>query len=174
MRTIAANSEFRERKTISRALHLEDIDGARSHFSKRIDLINQFRNEFGGHLDQKAISSGLTLLAAGTAGSISRERISIGNFILQHHYATTILQASVLNKLKPGIDLDQETDAVIHIIAKSINHTQRQLRLWFMASFGDGSGRSATTADSRNGTPKIFTPFNHDCSAEAAELVPVL
>jgi hypothetical protein len=106
-------------------LYLQDIDDAHSYFSKKIDLINQFRNEFGGHLDQRAISRALAILVVGTPGTISREKTSIGNFILQNHYAAPILQAAVLSKLKPGIDLDQEMDAVLHIIAESINHTQK-------------------------------------------------
>jgi hypothetical protein len=125
VKAIAANSEFRERKVTSRALYLQDVDDAHSYFSKKINLVNQFRNEFGGHLDQRAISRALAMLVVGTPGTISREKTSIGNFILQNHYAAPILQAAVLSKLKPGIDLGQEMDAVLHIIAESINHTQK-------------------------------------------------
>jgi hypothetical protein len=125
VKAIAANSEFRERKVTSRALYLQDVDDANKYFSKKIDLINQFRNEFGGHLDQRAISRALAILAAGTPGTIGREKTSIGNFILQNHYAAPILQAAVLSKLRPGIDLDQELDAVLRIIAEAINYTQK-------------------------------------------------
>lgn len=125
VKAIAANSEFRERKVNSRASYLQDVDDANSYFSKKIDLINQFRNEFGGHLDQKAIKRALGILALGTPGTISREKTSIDNFILQNRYAAPILSAAVLSRLKPGIDLDQEMDAVFHIIAESIDHTQK-------------------------------------------------
>jgi len=64
-------------------------------------------------------------LAVGTPGTISREKTSIGNFTLQNHYAASILQAAVLTKLKPGIDLNQEMNAVLYIIAEAVNHTQK-------------------------------------------------
>jgi hypothetical protein len=125
VKAIAANSEFREQKVSSRALYLQDVDEANSYFSKKIDLINQFRNEVGGHLDQTAIARALAILAVGTPGTISREKTSIGNFTLQNHYAAPILQAAVLTKLKPGIDLNQEMNAVLYIIAEAINYTQK-------------------------------------------------
>jgi len=45
VKAIAANSEFREQKVSSRALYLRDVDEANSYFSKKIDLINQFRTK---------------------------------------------------------------------------------------------------------------------------------
>lgn len=48
---VAANAGFRSRIAELQRKHIQHVDDANSFFSKNIQLINRFRNEFGAHLN---------------------------------------------------------------------------------------------------------------------------
>jgi hypothetical protein len=121
---ISRDREFRQHKTDSRIANLQHVSEAREFFLENTKTIKGFRDEFGGHLDTKAVARATSFLDVDTPGLIAFEEPRIGNFVLQNHFAATILQAAVLSKLKPGIDFTTELNSVLLVVAKSVNHVQ--------------------------------------------------
>jgi hypothetical protein len=125
VKSVAANPEFRSRIAALQGKHIKHVNDANSYFSRNIGLINRFRNEFGAHLDKAAAARATALLGPGTFGKVAFADQKNNNFVLQNHFAATILEAAVLSKLDPGVDLAKEYQAVLKVIADSIRHTQR-------------------------------------------------
>jgi hypothetical protein len=122
---VAASAEFRSRKAELQRKHSEHVDEANKYFSKNIGLIPRFRNEFGAHLDKTAAARATSLLGIGTFGKVAFADQKNNNFVLQNHFAATILETAILSTLEPGIDLAEEYQAVLKVIADSVLHTQR-------------------------------------------------
>lgn len=125
IKAIAADAGFRERKHFLRTGHLQEIHDANSYFSKNVGLINQYRNEFGAHLDQQATQRAIGSLQPGIRTKVSFADTTKSNSVLQVHFAEPLLEAAILTKLSPGHNLQDEFNAVLKVFADAVMHAQR-------------------------------------------------